>query len=864
MHSVRRGAAILEPVVALAVAASTAFWWIGAERGLWWWPGAVVLGALTAVAVAGLFGLRSAVVVLLRAGLAITILAVSSVVVTDPGLLPAVWCGMVALVYPLVLPTRLAIPAVLATAAAFTWLVTDAEIAEPLAAVAGAGLIVAVGMGASLSARLGDEPVPDEAAAPKRAAAEPSLAVAFDTAAGGLALLDADARIVRANQALADLMGRSPEGLAGASWWGQVGPEDVEPQQERFAQLLDGRIWSFHIEARLRTRDRRLVWTLLGMSMVAGAAGQPDRVFVQVANIDERVHRELGLRERVAGSRRSFERAPTPIWEVGLGEIEPALERWRRDRITDLTAHLEGHPDVLRHTVATLEIRDVNDAAKALVGADGHEEFVRGVHGGRLGPGFERALAGQLGALWRGRASDVRQAELQDFEGGSHPGLLHTTVVEDGASDDGGVMMVAFTELADLLQRQAAIGAVETRLHSVVAATPVVLFATDASGLLTLFEGRALSELGLAPGEIVGRSIFEVYREVPEVVDAMRRALDGDAIAAPAEIEGRSFDIRYMPVFEKGRVEGVIGLAVDVTDRPPSGGVVLQQAQHALEAEGETAAENAEQSVPDDPAGPGLEELDAVVGMLSSTELEDEPVEIEFGTDASDLRHEEEAASPADEIEGSDDDDGMAALSELLAAIEADETQVETPDVDPFAGLVDLDEGLAGPVDPTGSAERAGDDVPAGDDVAADEPAGSDEPHAVHALDLWDQVDAALAAGPPGKAVATNRDGSMAKVFGTEGVIRQALGVLLANADRHGGPRLTVRVDRLGDELALSVIDDGPGLPDVVRAGAFGPDAESATGALGEARRAVGEIGGDLTYDYRQGHSVFALTLPAV
>ena len=71
-------------------------------------------------------------------------------------------------------------------------------------------------------------------------------------------------------------------------------------------------------------------------------------------------------------------------------------------------------------------------------------------------------------------------------------------------------------------------------------------------------------------------------------------------------------------------------------------------------------------------------------------------------------------------------------------------------------------------------------------------------------------------------------------------------------------------MDRLGSEYALSVIDDGPGLPAAVRSCVFGAVPDLASGTLGELRRDLLDIGGDLTYDYRQGHSVFAVTLPAV
>lgn len=48
-------------------------------------------------------------------------------------------------------------------------------------------------------------------------------------------------------------------------------------------------------------------------------------------------------------------------------------------------------------------------------------------------------------------------------------------------------------------------------LKLVVANAPIVVFALDADGIFTLSQGRGLDALGLKPGEVNGRSVFEMY-----------------------------------------------------------------------------------------------------------------------------------------------------------------------------------------------------------------------------------------------------------------------------------------------------------------------------------------------------------------
>ena len=116
----------------------------------------------------------------------------------------------------------------------------------------------------------------------------------------------------------------------------------------------------------------------------------------------------------------------------------------------------------------------------------------------------------------------------------------------------------------------------EARLAWVVEHAPVIVFAMDADGVFTLSEGQALAALGLASGEVVGRPVWEVYRDVPAVLDDVRRALAGEEAVNILRLPGVVFDVRYHPARDpSGQVTGVIGIATDIT------GIVQAEAEHA-------------------------------------------------------------------------------------------------------------------------------------------------------------------------------------------------------------------------------------------------------------------------------------------
>ena len=107
----------------------------------------------------------------------------------------------------------------------------------------------------------------------------------------------------------------------------------------------------------------------------------------------------------------------------------------------------------------------------------------------------------------------------------------------------------------------------ETQLRTVVSSASLVLFALDRDGVFTLAEGEGLKPLGLKAGELVGQSIFEVYKDVPQILRNFRSALNGEAIATIVDVGELTFEARYSPLTdEKCNVIGVIGVATDVTE----------------------------------------------------------------------------------------------------------------------------------------------------------------------------------------------------------------------------------------------------------------------------------------------------------
>lgn len=98
----------------------------------------------------------------------------------------------------------------------------------------------------------------------------------------------------------------------------------------------------------------------------------------------------------------------------------------------------------------------------------------------------------------------------------------------------------------------------------VISTAPFIVWEFDSNGIFLLSEGKGLEALGLQPGEVVGKSVFEVYKDEPEILDNSRRALTGELVKAFVKASGRRFESWFIPVLDSQRaVTRVVGFAID-------------------------------------------------------------------------------------------------------------------------------------------------------------------------------------------------------------------------------------------------------------------------------------------------------------
>ncbi len=155
--------------------------------------------------------------------------------------------------------------------------------------------------------------------------------------------------------------------------------------------------------------------------------------------------------------------------------------------------------------------------------------------------------------------------------------VCNTSPLADDSGDVVGVV-VSGQDITDRTRAEDALRDSEARLRAVIANAPVILFTLDPNGVVTMAEGRGLERLGPAARRSVGRHVVDAAAAVDATgtlsvqpdryPEYFGRALTGEPVSWQGSIGEATFECRLTPILGPGgRVAGVLGLAIDLTER---------------------------------------------------------------------------------------------------------------------------------------------------------------------------------------------------------------------------------------------------------------------------------------------------------
>ena len=146
-------------------------------------------------------------------------------------------------------------------------------------------------------------------------------------------------------------------------------------------------------------------------------------------------------------------------------------------------------------------------------------------------------------------------------------------------------------ELDQRLDVQRKLHESEALLATIIDSAPIALFATDRAGVITVCAGVGPDPLGKKPGEAEGWPAADLFADHPNVVKRIRDALSGAHGEVDLQQDDRTFSLSLAPFKDvKGNTAGVIGVAIDVTDRRRSEDELKRTVETLTRVDGERRA----------------------------------------------------------------------------------------------------------------------------------------------------------------------------------------------------------------------------------------------------------------------------------
>ncbi|MBT9558896.1 MAG: PAS domain S-box protein [Myxococcales bacterium] len=350
-----------------------------------------------------------------------------------------------------------------------------------------------------------------------------------------VAVMDLQGHIIELNQAPLDLIGMKREDVLGlraweSPWWSH---SEVSRQQVQrvFELAAAGHVSREDFLAKLR--EGLFVNVDAMFAPLRGACGRIEGVISSGVDVTDRVAAEQRVREQAdrLDDAQRVGKLGSLDWDLGTGTIV----------VSKQTRRMYG-----------LAPEGESPAAAYLLS--------------RIPPEDRERVQLELRDALKGRSRyDLEHRIIQ--EGGN---VIDVHATAEIVLDVAGKPARLLGTIADITERKQADERLRRKselLQTVMRGAPVAIFALDTQFRFRFSEGRALQAIGLLPGELVGESILDRYGPSELLESALHRALSGESLTLTVGVD-HIFDVALAPSCDsQGIVDGIIGVALDVTDR---------------------------------------------------------------------------------------------------------------------------------------------------------------------------------------------------------------------------------------------------------------------------------------------------------
>ncbi|MBU2904606.1 PAS domain S-box protein [Arenibacter algicola] len=141
----------------------------------------------------------------------------------------------------------------------------------------------------------------------------------FNHSAMGMALVNNENKLLRANKSLCNIFGYTEEEMQKLDLADMAHPEDLKLNRKYIEELFQGKHKNIKLDHRFIHKDGTVIWANISMSAIHNDQGQVIHYVSQVQDITERKQNELLLAHNAQVMQRINDAVRIGIWELDLG-----------------------------------------------------------------------------------------------------------------------------------------------------------------------------------------------------------------------------------------------------------------------------------------------------------------------------------------------------------------------------------------------------------------------------------------------------------------------------------------------------------------------------------------------------------------
>ena len=378
---------------------------------------------------------------------------------------------------------------------------------------------------------------------------EALLRTVMENAAVGMALVGTDGRLIYANRAYAEMIGRERDECVGLGVADLVHPDDLARASEQLGRLARGEVEGYRTERRYVRKDGEIVWGLTSASMLRNErTGHPLYLIIQVTDIGRQKRAEAALAISESRWNHALESAGQGVWDHDFRQAKVFYSRmWR----------------VMRGFGPDEEVDPATDKWLARVHADDR---------GRI-----------LAIITKQNTGEIPRNSFEYRE--RHRDGHYIWILSRGGPvewDESGRptrFVGTDTDISTLKAVEAALGVEKEKLRVTLQSIGDGVISTDAERRITFLNPVAEKMTGWTSLEAVGREVEDVFVVVDEATDApvaspVREALarqalyylDEDTVLVSRSGERRAVRDSAAPVrTPQGELLGAVLVFQDIT-----------------------------------------------------------------------------------------------------------------------------------------------------------------------------------------------------------------------------------------------------------------------------------------------------------